>query len=135
VPDSESNKDQLSRLDQFHEHHIHRILPPVEDGDYLLEMLNRCGMVSQGAGGIASISWQEIKAFKELSGEEIDWWEADVLMSLSRAYVSMYHRASDAHMPPPYETDDEELIQQHRKEETRLIKQRLRGSAKEKAPN
>jgi len=134
VPDNESNKEKLSRLDQLHEHHIHRILPPVEDGDYLLEMLNRCGMVSQGAGGITSISWQEIKAFKELSGEEIDWWEADVLMSMSHAYVSMYHRASDANMPPPYETDDEELLQAHKKEQTRLLKQAIRASVKEKAP-
>jgi len=110
-------------------------MPPVECGEYILDLLNRCGMVSQGAGGITSISWQEIKAFKELSGEDIDWWEADVLMSLSRAYVGMYHRASDANMPPPYETDDEDLLQAHKKEQTRLLKQAIRASVKEKAPN
>ena len=62
--------------------------------------------------GRTPITWQELKAYSDLSKVELTSWESERVISMSRAYCSMIVEAGDNRaMKAPYmpELTDEEI--------------------------
>ena len=100
---------------------------PEVTADYLLEELNRIGIVSSGANGLSAITWQDIAAYQSQNHNLLNSWECECLIECSRAYVRQYNSKDSE---PPYVTDDEEALAEHKKEQVRLMKSAIRTSAK-----
>jgi hypothetical protein len=60
-------------------------LPDVSDYEYIVMMWNECGMMSRGGMSLAPLTWQEIQAYSQFN--DIDRYEANVVISMSRAFV------------------------------------------------
>jgi hypothetical protein len=52
------------------------------------------GMASQGGMGISAITWQELMAFNQCGGLELNAWELSRLMDMSRSYCSWNSKGS-----------------------------------------
>ena len=128
APDAKDNR--ASRIDSLPENHIHRQMPDAGNADHLLGHLMQVGICSSGANGPVPLSWSELKSYIELSGAELDNWECETVIELSRAYVSTLAAARQPDMPPPFVTDDEEALAVHKKEQVQLMKQAVRASVK-----
>jgi hypothetical protein len=128
VPDTKDSR--ASRIDSLPENHIYRTMPDAGGADHLLSHLMQVGICSSGANGAIPLSWSELKSYIELSGSELDSWECETVIELSRAYVSTLSAARQPEMPPPFVTDDEEALAIHKKEQVQLMKQAVRASVK-----
>ena len=51
-------------------------------------------MASQGGMGLSAITWQELAAFNECGGLELNGWEFSRLMDMSRKYCSWNSKGS-----------------------------------------
>lgn len=105
-------------------------LPPT-GVEYLVGHFFMSGQCLQTGQGIAPLSYQEIKAYNELTDAEMLTWEVKILKKMSDAYCSEYSRASDPNRPAPYrkEVNPEEVDQVAR---ARRIKQGMSGIGKRK---
>lgn len=80
-------------------------MPPVDAG-YLIGHLWEIGPAMSGGMGPAVISHQDIAAWQDLIGIELQPWEARALRRLSRDYVAELHRAEKADAAAPWEPED-----------------------------
>lgn len=87
-------------------------LPPT-GVDYLVGHFFSSGQCLQTGQGLVPLSYQEIKAYDELTDAELLTWEVRILKKMSDAYCSEYSRASDPNRPAPYrkEVNPEEVDQ------------------------
>ena len=76
------------------------IFPEVDAGEYIVDWLFEVGPMIAGD----PVTFQEIKAWRDLSGRVLDGWEATTLRRLSIAYTAEYHQASDPRTPAPGKT-------------------------------
>ena len=72
-------------------------MPPV-DADYLLAYLAEAGPVM--ADG--PLTAQEISAWMQQTGVELEPWEFRLLLRLSREYMSQMEKAKRPDCPPPW---------------------------------
>lgn len=78
-------------------------MPPLSGGHHLVDWLHQAGTVNSGAmGGFSALAWTELRAWSQLCGIELQPWEAETIMLLSRTYASMFAEAADPHCPAPY---------------------------------
>lgn len=73
-------------------------MPDLEGYEHLLDHLWSVGPAVAGE----PVSFQEIKAWVDLTGVRVDGWEAEALRALSSAWVGEYRAADDAQRPPPF---------------------------------
>lgn len=69
---------------------------------HLTGWLFEIGPTSSNGMGPVPIGWQEIAAWQELTGNEINPWEARTLRKMSADFVSTMHDAKDKSFPPPF---------------------------------
>lgn len=74
----------------------------------LLGFFYLSGQATQTGMGLAPLSWQELKAFREENELDITLWERELLKKMSEAYCAEYSRASDPKRPAPYKPEVEE---------------------------
>lgn len=86
---------------------------PEVSADYLLEELNKIGIVSSGANGMSAINWQDIAAYQSQTYGLLNPWECETLIECSRAYVREHNLSADRNAQPPYVTDDPDELAQH----------------------
>ena len=125
-PNSNKDAKPKSRLESLNDGHIHKRLPEVA-AFYLIDELNRIGFVSQGANGVCAISWQDVAAYQSQNYNLLSPWECGVLIDMSREYVRQYNSKQ---VEPPYIDDDEDAINEHMKEQVKIMKSAIRLSAK-----
>jgi hypothetical protein len=75
------------------------VLPPLDAADHLAEILFKVGPSTAGE----VISYQEIKAWSDLSGYTLNGWESETLRSLSGEYLAEIHAAEEVARPAPYQ--------------------------------
>lgn len=75
---------------------------PDSPAPYLTDWLFEIGPASATGMGDAPLSWQEMEAWQELTGIELDAWEARTLRRLSRAFIDQRHEAKKADCPEPF---------------------------------
>lgn len=77
-------------------------MPDVGDWYYLVRHWNTLGRLINTGMGRTWLSWQEIHAWTQATGTELQPFEKEWLHTMSRAYVSMLHEAEDPNCQPPY---------------------------------
>lgn len=71
--------------------------------EYLVLLFYELGICEQGDNGIKAISWQEIKAWADVIGRNLSYWDINMLKQMSRAYIDEYYSAKDKMRPMPFE--------------------------------
>lgn len=76
-------------------------LPPTEDR-YIITLIEELGWYTIGMNGINAMTWQEMHAWTIMTGTVITMYESNLLMALSKEFVSQYNKSDDRNAPPPY---------------------------------
>lgn len=92
---------------------------PEVSADYLLEELNKIGIVSSGANGLSAITWQDIAAYQSQTYGLLTAWECETLIECSRAYVSQYNSKQ---VEPPFVSDEQQMEEEAKKAEAARFK-------------
>jgi len=66
--------------------------PEVGPLGYIWEFISEAGLLT---------SWQEIKAWSELTGNYLETWEASLIWKTSTAYLNQFQKSSDMSCPCP----------------------------------
>jgi len=77
-------------------------MPKIEEESYLLQIWFDLGMVGSGAMGPVQLSAQEIKAWCDLSGIDLEPWEYTCIRKMSSVYLGMLTKGEDPDALPPY---------------------------------
>ena len=78
-------------------------LPDTENSGYLLDTMHKIGAYkTSGMGGISPIDWLDIDAFNRVMSFEIEPWEAETIMQLSRKYVDGHQGGQQPNGIAPY---------------------------------
>lgn len=51
---------------------------------------------------IMPLTWCEIKAWQDLSGSSLEFWESQLLREMSVAYVAQYNKSQEMSCAPPW---------------------------------
>lgn len=92
---------------------------PDVSADYLLEELNKIGIVSSGSNGLSAITWQDIAAYQSQTFNLLNPWECETLIEMSRAYVRQYNSKDSE---PPFIYDEQQAEEEARKAEALKMK-------------
>lgn len=110
MPDVKFNKvEKLTRLKIYGEDNPICKLP--ECDEVVCRAFMECGLFSSGGMSIAPLTWSEVKAYSDLSRQDLTAWEAENVMMMSREYCSFSQKAKDWVCVQPYwpEMDEDEL--------------------------
>ncbi len=77
-------------------------MPPPGALAHLAEYLFEAGPVSHSGAGTTPLGWQEILAWQQATGIELQTYEARALRRLSTEYVIAMAEAEDPNAPPPF---------------------------------
>lgn len=105
------DNDRATRIDTLPEDSVFREMPDVS-ADYLLEELNKIGIVSSGSNGLSAITWQDVAAYQSLTGGNLTSWEAEMIIEMSRAYLRQYNSKEQ---DPPFVSDEMQAIEEAKK--------------------
>lgn len=72
--------------------------------DYLIEAVRSAGLASAGPAGLVPLTWQELKAWNDLTGSNYTVWELETMRYLSQNYAAEAQKARDENCPPPHLT-------------------------------
>jgi hypothetical protein len=84
--------------------------PPLVAADHLIGYLFSVGPTAGGE----PLTFQEIRAWVDLTGHSLSPWEAETLRTLSAAYASEHFQASDPDRPAPYRSTPFQAIKPSR---------------------
>lgn len=96
--------DTKTRYEKIAEGGNDPLLPPVEDGAYVIGYWQECGMCSPGFSGASALSSVEVSAWAQAVGIPLSPWEHQAIRGMSRAYVTALHEGSEPDALPPYGT-------------------------------
>jgi hypothetical protein len=77
-------------------------LPDVEYALYLVNLLDEIGAAQQSSMGLSPLTWQEIKAWKELTDTDITSWELLLIRHLSILYTTELSQGGSPKRKAPY---------------------------------
>lgn len=101
-------QDGTSRLQQMRADNLTPDLPD-NPAPYLIEWLFEIGPVVPAGMGMASIGWRDLAAWQDVTGIELDPWEARLLRRLSAEYHVQAQKAEKPDCPAPYTAASIEL--------------------------
>lgn len=81
-------------------------LPDVGAGEYLVDLLLRMKIATQGDYAMQPRSWAEVLAFSEATGTAQQSWERQVLFDMSWDYVQELSKASSPFMKSPMDRSE-----------------------------
>lgn len=76
--------------------------PPVQF-NYLQKWLEDLGWCESDGMGARGISWPALAAWSQLSGNDVDPWEAECLHAASTNYAAYWAQAKDPMCPCPWD--------------------------------
>ena len=77
-------------------------MPKIGEESYLLQIWFDLGMVGSGAMGAIQLTAQEISAWSNLSGVELEPWEFACIRKMSAAYLRHLNEGENPESLPPY---------------------------------
>jgi len=89
---------------------------------YLVEYLWEAGASLSTGMGSVPLTWQELKAWQEQTGIELQPWELRIIRKASQEYVVQAQEAHKPDCPPPGK-----IVEQDQLKVAKHIKQVLRG--------
>ncbi|MBY0455261.1 MAG: hypothetical protein K2Q11_10335 [Burkholderiaceae bacterium] len=93
---------KTSRRDRLAQDGVPPQLPDVFAGQYLLDWLFEIGPTQPAGMGSGPVTFQELAAWQQQAGIELQPWEASMLRRLSVEYLNESYEATNAARPPPY---------------------------------
>lgn len=99
-------KTVLPRIEQYQAAGKVVSLPPVS-APHLAQYLMEIGPFVSTGMGEAPIGWRDIEAWQNLTGTDLEPWEARIVYSLSRAYISQSSKSRKDDCPAPYLTAED----------------------------
>lgn len=88
-------------------------LPEIEQ--FISKCFSLIGYYLSGGMGATPLTWSEIESFTNKSGYQLNGWECEQLLSMSRSYCGFLEKAKKPSCLPPYrdnfdDIDDVELM-------------------------
>lgn len=74
---------------------------------YIVEFLMEIGPVLPAGMSIGKIEWRDIAAWQDVTGIELEPWEARMIRRLSADYLSEMRRAEKPDAPAPFTEEDQ----------------------------
>jgi len=102
-PKENKNDDKPTpRIESLSKDDPLRDMPEVDN--YLVNCFYLSGVYLTNGMGITPLTWVEINSFTNVSGYDLNNWEAEQLILMSREYCNMSHKANDdIDCPPPFD--------------------------------
>lgn len=129
APDYEDKTQRPARYNSLAKESYYLIIPDADP--YLVDCWNRLGRCESIGYGAMSLKWSEIDAFCNRSGRDLEPWQCDLLIDMSRDYCNALREAKDPNMPAPklkLLSEDEQLFIQ-RKEVAAQLRAKRRKPA------
>lgn len=105
-----SKAPQLSRLAKLrkdHEDDLYQAdMPPLEGAGYLIGYLFEVGPTMAAGMGAGPVTHEELRAWMDLTGIELEPWEVRFLRRLSYEYLAESDRAEKRDCPDPWKSAD-----------------------------
>lgn len=90
---------------------------PLPAARYLVDLFYHSGMYLPGAAGPVPMTWLELEAFDRQFCAEMNQWEMQMVMKLSRWYVGGLHEYRSPDAAAPYQSEaTREANEQRRKD-------------------
>ena len=83
-------------------------MPPLDSrGQYVAEIFRVLGPAKAGGFGMLPLEWSDILGWRDAVDAQIDGFEIEAIVFMSRAYCSESGRSSKENEPntPPYQTE------------------------------
>jgi len=77
-------------------------MPDIGEAEYFTSLLSEVGEARLTGERIASLSWEELRAWMEATGADITPGVAESLRYLSSCYVSQYYDSMEPGCPSPH---------------------------------
>mgnify|MGYP007065673354 CR=1 FL=1 len=77
-------------------------MPDMGVADYFTSLLSEVGEARLNGERIASLTWEEIRAWQCATGVQISPGEAESIRYLSSCYVSQYYQSIEPECPAPH---------------------------------
>jgi hypothetical protein len=87
------------------------ILFPPNPAEYLTDWFREIGPTIASPMGEVAIGWSDMVAWQELTGIELDAWEARTIRRMSRAFIDQRHEAKKPDCVEPRLKADEEKVE------------------------
>lgn len=91
IPERKNKEDRRTRWEQYGEGHPYTHLPDIEGWEWLASAFCEVGMASAGPSGHIPLTWQELKAWHQITGRVYSSWELGVIRQMSENYVKWQH--------------------------------------------
>jgi len=98
----QDGRDNKSRIEDFGDSHPICKLP--EADPLLVSHFRKVGPCMGSGMGAFSVTWQELKAYSDMSASNLTAWEADQVIMMSKLYCS-YLQIGKKPTPPPYQRE------------------------------
>ena len=125
--------ERMTRRKQFAANRMDADFPPLVAGEYLIGYLSELGFVERTGFGDAQLSCQEVRAWCDGTGVNLNAWEFRVIRELSLAFVCQSSVSEEPDCPAPYiDMPDEEKQQRLAQSIERVFEARIARKSKRK---
>jgi len=87
-------------------------LPEIGPLEHIVAWLVEIGEAQQTGGGLATVTWQELRAWAAASGLTLSPFEYQALRRLSAAYVDQYYAAHGTNVASPCFEADRDRVEE-----------------------
>ncbi|SFI31500.1 hypothetical protein [Nitrosomonas sp. Nm34] len=91
------------RIDRLRKYGIADLLPPLNEIEYLANHWRNAGYVMAGGMGPAPLTSQELIAWQQGSGVELNPWEFYTILGMSRKYIAGFINGSEYGAQAPFD--------------------------------
>ena len=95
---------KMTRLERMKKDGIEPKMPP-NPMPHLITRLVEIGLTEATGMGAAPLSWREICEWQRATNVRLDPWEAELIRSLSVAYIAESGKAESENCPPPFRAE------------------------------
>lgn len=120
-PDNSKEKETPTRAQRIEANGGEPLMPEPGDAAYLLGYWQAAGWCGQGFNGPVPMTAAELRAWSEGAGIELDPWQFQTVLEMSRAWVNESHAADKMDCPPPYGDPAQEF-------DRAVVSKKLRGA-------
>ena len=75
--------------------------------EFVAEHWVKAGRAMPSFNGLSPLTWQEIKAYIELTGAQLESWQAEAIRCMSQAYCAWLKLSENWQQEPPIQPDEE----------------------------
>ena len=97
---NDKDTNTRSRLELLPDEHPAKVLPEIPEFFGMLFQLS--GVCLTGAMSVTPLTWQEVQSFSLQSAYKLSGWQSEQLITMSRAYCNMSHKAKEKSCTAPY---------------------------------